>query len=104
MILLDYVGNRGLRLPREGFSDVGLWARLRAAAERAGQGRFFPATTEESIYDDHYPFLQRGIPAIDLIDWSYRPCDDKPCDNLSKISQRSLDATGESVLELLRTL
>jgi hypothetical protein len=104
MILLDYVGNRGMRLPREGFSTRWLWDRLRAAAGRAGQARFFPDRTETSIYDDHYPFLQRGIPSIDLIDWSYGGCAHRACDNLSKISRASLDATGESVLELLRTL
>jgi hypothetical protein len=104
MILLDYVGNRNLKLPREGFSDRALWSRLRAAAKRVGRGSFFPDRTEESIFDDHYPFLQAGVPSIDLIDWTYRPCDDNPCDSLSKIARQSLDATGESVLELLRTL
>jgi Iap family predicted aminopeptidase len=103
MILLDYVGNRGLQLPREGFSDRGLWSNLRAAARRVGRGSFFPNRTEASILDDHYPFLQAGVPSIDLIDWSY-PCDDNPCDTLAKIAPQSLDAAGESVQELLRTL
>src|SRR4051812_24495194 len=58
MILLDYVGNRGLRLPREGFSNEALWSKLRAAAQRLGKSRFFPNGTETSIYDDHYPFLR----------------------------------------------
>ncbi|MCX6370809.1 MAG: M28 family peptidase [Solirubrobacterales bacterium] len=35
LILLDYVANRGLRLPREGSSDVGLWAELRAGSPRS---------------------------------------------------------------------
>ena len=63
----------------------------------------FPGTAGESIYDDHYPFLQRGVPSIDLIDWPYS-CYHLTCDDLSQISLRSLDATGESVLQLLRTL
>ena len=103
MILLDFVGQHGLKLPREGFSDRTLWAKLRTAAQDVGQGSFFPNSTEDSIYDDHYPFLQRDVPAIDLIDWPYR-CYHVTCDDLSQISRRSLDATGESVLELLRTL
>ncbi|MFL5884360.1 MAG: M28 family metallopeptidase [Thermoleophilaceae bacterium] len=103
MILLDFVGQHGLQLPREGFSDPTLWAKLRTAAQDVGQGSFFPSSTEDSIYDDHYPFLKRGVPAIDLIDWPYR-CYHVTCDDLSQISSRSLDATGESVLELLRTL
>lgn len=104
MILLDFVGERGLRLPRESFSDAGLWSRLRAAARRVGVGKVFPSRDlGGGIQDDHLPFLRQGIPSIDLIDFDF-PCWHKRCDDLSKISRRSLDATGETVLELLRRL
>lgn len=101
MVLVDYVGNRGLQLPREGTSDRPLWQRLRAAAARAGTTAAFPPGTQASIYDDHTPFLDAGIPAIDLIDWGY-PWVHVPQDALDKISARSLDVTGETVVELLR--
>ena len=42
MILLDFVGERGLRIPREGYSEPALWRKLRAAARRAGVGRSLP--------------------------------------------------------------
>ena len=100
MVLLDYVGNRGLQLPREGTSDHALWARLRAAAARVGTQAAFPPGTAASIYDDHTPFLDAGIPAIDLIDWGY-PWVHVPEDSLDKISARSLDVTGETVTDLL---
>ena len=103
MILLDFVAGRQLSLPREGTSDARLWAGLRAAAQRAGLASYFPPGSEEDIEDDHTPFLQQGIPAIDLIDWPYA-CHEKPCDNLSAISERSLDASGEAVAGLLATL
>jgi Peptidase family M28 len=103
MILLDFVGQHNLRLPREAFSDQRLWRRLRAAAQRVGYGSVFPDAAGDGIYDDHYPFQRLGVPSIDLIDWPYA-CYHVACDNLSQISRRSLDATGESVLELLRTL
>jgi hypothetical protein len=101
MLLLDYVGNGGLRLPREGSSDGGLWARLRAAAGRAGVGVVFPDRTGTTITDDHTPFLRAGVPAVDLIDWSYpgHAC----CDALSNLSVRSLDAVGETLLAYLRS-
>ena len=38
MILLDYVGNRGLRLPREATSDVVLWSELRPRLDRRRAG------------------------------------------------------------------
>ncbi|MEA2249572.1 MAG: glutaminyl-peptide cyclotransferase [Solirubrobacteraceae bacterium] len=103
LVLLDYVANKGLRIPREGSSDRALWAQLRAAARRAGVLAVFPAGRQTGIYDDHTPFLQAGIPAIDLIDFSYRyrdTVDDTP----DKLSPRSLDAVGETVLELVRTM
>ena len=103
MILLDFVGERGLRIPREQLSDSGLWRRLRAAAKRAGVAEVFPARTQSAIADDHLPFLRAAIPAIDLIDFDY-DCFHKLCDDLSQISPRSLDAVGETVLELLPTL
>ena len=102
MVLLDFVGNFGLRLPREGSSDKALWARLRAAAARTGTTASFPDRSAASVYDDHTPFLDAGIPAIDLIDWAY-PWKHVPEDALDKVSRRSLDVTGETVLALLLT-
>jgi hypothetical protein len=101
LILLDYVGDRDLTLPREGTSDVALWSRLRAAAQRVGVGEVFPDATGASLIDDHTPFLQRGIPAIDLIDFEY-PYRDSLEDTLDKVSARSLDIVGESVMDLTR--
>jgi peptidase M28-like protein len=103
MILLDYIANRGLRLPRESSSSEPLWARMRAAAKTVGVGAAFPPTVQTTILDDHTPFLRAGIPAIDLIDFSYRYADTTR-DTLDKLSERSLDAVGESTVQLLREL
>lgn len=102
LVLLDYIANRGLELPREGSSDPGLWKQLRAAAGRVGVGRIFPDTKQPAIYDDHTPFLRADIPAIDLIDFSYRYADGLE-DTREKLDPRAIDAVGESVVELLRT-
>ena len=103
MILLDFVGDKDLSLPREGTSDPRLWARLRAAARKAGVGAYFPDATGVGIEDDHTPFERAGVPSIDLIDWDF-PCFHKTCDNLSAVSEKSLDASGEAVAGLLSTL
>jgi acetylornithine deacetylase/succinyl-diaminopimelate desuccinylase-like protein len=103
LVLLDFVAEKGaMRIPREAGSDPALWKRLRAAAKRVGAARAFPAGTVGEITDDHTPFTQRGIPAIDLIDFTF-PCWHRTCDDLSAVSERSLDASGETVLELLRS-
>jgi Zn-dependent M28 family amino/carboxypeptidase len=100
MVLLDYVGHKGLRLPREGNSTIALWRELRSAARAVGKGRTFPDEVGPAITDDHTPFLRAGVPAIDLIDWDY-PGHDRT-DTLDKLSARSMDAVGETVVELLR--
>lgn len=100
MVLLDYVGSKRLRLPRAGSSDTDLWIRVRGAARRVGVGRVFPATSDESLLDDHTAFLEAGIPAVDLIDWQY-PHKDTLRDTVDKTSPRSLDAVGETISELL---
>jgi glutaminyl-peptide cyclotransferase len=103
MVLLDYIANKGLRLPRERSSSEGLWARVRAAAARVGVAKVFPPTTQTTIYDDHTPFLRAGVPAVDLIDFSYRYADGLQ-DAIDKLSQASLDAVGEAVYALVSEL
>jgi len=103
MILLDFVGERGLRIPREGSSDASLWRRLRAAARRVGVASVFPSDVGGSILDDHIPFISEGVRSIDLIDFDFS-CFHRNCDALPVISPRSLDAVGETLLEMLRGL
>lgn len=101
MILLDYIGNTGVRLPREGSSTTSLWQDVRDAAGRVGVGAVFPDTTQVSIFDDHTPFLRASIPAVDLIDWSYKYKDTLE-DTYDKLSADSVDAVGETIVELIR--
>jgi hypothetical protein len=103
MVLLDYIANKGVRLAREGSSTPALWARVRAAANEVGVGAVFPPTDQVTIYDDHTPFLRAGIPAVDLIDFSYRYADGLQ-DTIDKLSVASLDAVGETVFELVSEL
>jgi hypothetical protein len=103
LILLDFVAAKGMRMAREESSDPGLWEQLRGAAQRVGAAASFPARTGPAITDDHTPFQRRGVPAIDLIAWPYA-CWHARCDDLGAVSERSLDRTGETVLELVRTL
>lgn len=103
MVLLDFVGQKGLRIRREESSDEGTWAKLRASARRAGVARVFPPGTQGAILDDHTPFQRQGVPSIDLIDFDYG-CFHRTCDDLARISPQSLDAVGESVLLLLPRL
>ena len=83
LILLDFVADEGPAHPARG--ELGP-RRCGPAAGRRAAGRRRrrvpapgPAT---AITDDHTPFLARGVPAIDLIQWPYdcwhQRCDDLP--------------------------
>ena len=103
MIALDFVADRNLSIPREANSDSALWEDLRGAAAAVGVGCAFPAAPSAAITDDHVPFLQSGVPSIDLIDFDF-PCWHERCDNLRAVSKRSLDASAEATFELLARL
>jgi glutaminyl-peptide cyclotransferase len=102
LVLLDFVADKRLRIPREAGSSIELWARLRVAARRVGAGAAFPDDPVGEVLDDHTPFTRAGVPAIDLIDFDF-PCWHKRCDDIGAVSEHSLDTSGEAVLELLRT-
>jgi len=103
MVLLDFVADKQLSIPREGSSDPDLWRKLRSAARATGVGRHFPAQTQGSIQDDHLPFIEQGVPSIDLIDFDF-PCWHRLCDDLTAVSERSVDASGEAVRRFLASL
>lgn len=101
MILLDFVAEKGgMRIPREDSSHMGLWDRLRAAARKVGAQSAFPDETSGAVLDDHTPFLRRGVPAIDLIDFTF-DCWHQTCDDMSAVSARALDLAGETVVRML---
>jgi glutaminyl-peptide cyclotransferase len=100
VVVADYVANRGLRLPRERQSDRALWGRVTAAADRVGVASVFAGTGDASIVDDHLPFLDAGVPAVDLIDWDY-PQKNTADDTLDRLSAAAIDATGETVVAWL---
>jgi glutaminyl-peptide cyclotransferase len=67
MILVDMVGERDLTIRRELQSTPWLTDLIWAAAHRLGyQSQFLQDS--RPVEDDHVPFLQAGIPAVDLID------------------------------------
>ena len=105
LILLDYIANAGLQLPREANSDPALWKRLREAAAEVGAEGFFPAEGDGryAIIDDHIPFVRAGVPSIDLIDFDYEYADTAQ-DTPDKLDPEALDAVGETVAELVLQL
>ncbi len=80
-----------------------MWAKLRVAANDVGVGSPFTDAEGIEILDDHTPFMDAGIPAIDIIDFEYPPADTLKY-TLDKVSERSLDAIGETAYRLVARL
>lgn len=107
VILLDMVGDRdlGLTLPRNSTPALKLLL-FDAALAQGCRDRIELLPCD--ILDDHQPFLDRGYPAIDLIDFHYGrgPRDNRywhtPDDTLDKLSAESLQGVGSLVLEMLQ--
>ncbi len=98
MVLLDMVGDCDLEIPRESNSDQALYAHFAAR----GDPEVFGGETIP-ISDDHIPFLEAGIHAVDLIDFAYGPGGSPgawwhtPGDTLDKVCAESLGTVGTAV-------
>jgi Zn-dependent M28 family amino/carboxypeptidase len=103
LILLDMVGAKNLRIPREAASTRWLVDAVWAAAGRLGHTARFVNQDVAVGGDDHMPFLAAGIPSIDIIQdfGSHYPEWHRPGDDLSAVSARSLQIVGDVVLEAL---
>jgi glutaminyl-peptide cyclotransferase len=101
-ILLDMVGKKDLRIRKEGFSlerAPRIVEKVWSAAARVG-ARAFRNERGTSVYDDHVPFLEKGIPVIDLIDFDY-PQWHTVQDTPDQCSLESLRQVGEVLLEVI---
>jgi Zn-dependent M28 family amino/carboxypeptidase len=106
MVLFDLVGDCKLGIPREANSDPGLYQLFSdAAEEQPGPSPF--AGTGTPVLDDHGPFVRAGIPSVDLIDFTFGPGPTPGSfwhtlqDSLAHVCARSLDAVGETALDVL---
>jgi glutaminyl-peptide cyclotransferase len=102
VIVLDMVGGKGLRICREGYSEESApWLNdiLFGRARDLGLAGFEDQVCH-AVVDDHYPFLERGIPAVDLVDMDY-PAWHTGEDVPRSCSEESLGQTGRLLLDFL---
>jgi len=102
LINVDMIGDRNLNIQREASGNRALTSLVWKTAADLGHEANFP-NDEIEIDDDHRPFLERGVAAIDLIDFDYAPwhTDD---DTLDKLSAQSLETVGTVVDEVIQRL
>jgi hypothetical protein len=100
MVLLDMVGRTDLHIQEELYSTRQLRKILWSAAVAGGQQQFVFRRAEAAA-DDHKPFLDVGIPAVDLIDLNGNPHWHKATDTIENMSAKSLQVTADLVLTML---
>ena len=112
LLLTDMLGDKDLNVMKETTSTPWLSDLVQKAAASAGQAKYF-FKTQGAEEDDHEPFLQRGMPAIDIIDIDYGPKSaannydgyhHTADDTMDKISAHSLTVVGSVLLETIKLL
>jgi glutaminyl-peptide cyclotransferase len=111
--LLDMIGDRDLSVARETASTRWLQDFIARAAGELGYSQYF-FRYEAGIIDDQVPFLEVGIPAVDVVDAMYgrmgRGFDSMGefhhanTDTMDKISAHSLEVVGRTILRTVELL
>lgn len=105
-ILLDMIGDKDLDIQRDMNSTPWLEDLIYDAASKYGWQSFFFQQKME-VEDDHIPFLQRGVPCADLIDFTYGYDNaywHTAQDTLDKLGAQSLTIVGDTMLETIQLL
>jgi len=101
-VIVDMVGDEDLDIYFERNSNNTLAAEIWTRAAALGYSENFIATPKYNMIDDHIPFLEAGIPAVDIIDFDY-PYWHTSADTVDKVSARSLQVVGETLLSWLES-
>jgi len=106
LIVADMIGDADLNVDRERNSAAWLEDLVLQAATQLGyQSHFF--AREIATEDDHTPFIEKGVPCADLIDFDYGYGNvfwHTPQDTIDKLSAGSLQISGSVILETVRLL
>lgn len=102
VILLDMIGDSDLQIYREEYSATYARRYVDLIWKTAGleNAAHFLPETKHSVYDDHIPFLQAGIPAVDIIDIEYEYWHTL-ADTPDKCSIESLAEVGRVIVRLI---
>jgi glutaminyl-peptide cyclotransferase len=102
-LLADMIGDADLNIDRDNNSTPWLEQVVYESATRLGyQSHFFGRNNQVS--DDHIPFVKRGVPCADLIDFDYGYNNvfwHTPQDTVDKLSPDSLKIVGSVILETI---
>jgi glutaminyl-peptide cyclotransferase len=105
-LLADMIGDKDLDIQHESNSTPWLVSLVAQAAKSLGDQRYF-FQQSMAVEDDHLPFVERGVPSIDIIDLDYGPNNSyhhTAQDTMDKISAHSLTIDGDVFMETIRLI
>jgi glutaminyl-peptide cyclotransferase len=106
LINVDMIGDKDLDLSDDDNSSQPLRRLVRQTAEKLGYARYF-RTDLGGIDDDHMPFVDFGVNAIDIIDLDYGANNSywhTAQDTMDKLSAHSFQVVGDVVLHVVEDL
>lgn len=107
LINVDMIGDKDLDIANDANSSASLRASVLQIAAKLGSSKYFMQQAGGGIDDDHKPFVDSGVNAIDIIDLDYGPSNSywhTAQDTMDKLSAHSLQVVGDVVLELVKEL
>ncbi len=112
LINVDMIGDKDLDVTNDTSSSESLRAMVLTIAAQLGDAKYF-RQDGGGVEDDHTPFLNAGVNAIDIIDFDYGPRTAQAPngtywhsakDTMDKLSAHSFQVVGDVVLELVKQL
>jgi len=100
VIVVDMIGDADQQIYFDQNSDRQWNQRIWAVAAELGYAQYLVPQPRWAMFDDHTPFAQQGIPAVDMIDFDY-PYWHTTADTSDKLSPASLERVGRTLQVLL---
>jgi len=108
-VLADMIGWKNLNIDKESNSTPWLLDLLAKAGRDTGHSKYL-FKDSQAIEDDHLPFVQRGVPSLDVIDFQYGTAADPEAyhhteqDTMDKLSVVSLQVSADIFVDLVKLI
>jgi glutaminyl-peptide cyclotransferase len=109
LVLADMIGWKELNIDKETNSTPWLLDDLAKAGRDTGHSKYL-FKESQAIQDDHLPFVQRGVPSLDVIDFEYGTAADPEAfhhteqDTIDKLSVASLQVSADLFVDLVKLI
>jgi glutaminyl-peptide cyclotransferase len=109
LVLADMIGWKNLNIDKETNSTPWLLDLEAKAGRDTGHSKYL-FKESQAVQDDHLPFVRRGVPSLDVIDFEYGTAADPEAfhhtdqDTMDKLSVGSLQVSADLFLDLVKLI